>query len=44
VCKQLGEPLLCSAAFASEADTETRDIGSFELKGVAEPVSLCVPG
>lgn len=44
VCKQLGESLLCSAAFASEADTPARDIGSFELKGVAEPVSLCVPG
>lgn len=44
ICKQLGEPLLCSAAFASEASASVRNIGSFELKGVAEPVSLCVPG
>lgn len=43
ICKQLGEPLLCSAAFASDVDIPMRDLGKFDLKGVAEPVGVCAP-
>lgn len=43
ICKQLGEPLICSRTFAVEAAIAARDLGSFELKGVTEPVALAVP-
>lgn len=43
VCKQLSEPLICSSVFAAEAGIDARGLGPFNLKGVAEPVPLCVP-
>ena len=42
-CKELGEPLLCSAAFAGEVGQGFRDLGQFELKGLSEPIRLSVP-
>lgn len=43
MCKQLAEPLLCSAAFAREAGMDFRDLGQFSLKGVSQEISLGVP-
>jgi adenylate cyclase len=43
VCKQLREPLICSRGFAEQAGIAARPLGPFDLKGVAEPVHLCVP-
>ena len=39
LCKEAGEEILCSAAFAS-CCVATRPVGSFRLKGFAEPVMI----
>jgi len=43
ICKQVDETLICSRCFADEAGIAARDLGAFELKGVAGPVVLCAP-
>jgi adenylate cyclase len=43
LAKQLDQPLLCSAAFAGEVGTPLAPLGSFPLKGVAEPQEVFVP-
>lgn len=39
LCKEVGEEILCSAAFAA-CCVATRPVGSFRLKGFAEPVMI----
>jgi adenylate cyclase len=43
LAKQLDQPLLCSAAFASALDLPLTSLGSFALKGVAEGQEVFVP-
>jgi adenylate cyclase len=43
LAKQMDQPLLCSAAFAREVGTSLAPLGSFPLKGVAEPQAVFVP-
>jgi adenylate cyclase len=43
LAKQLGQPLLCSAAFAGTLDVPITSLGSFPLKGVAQPQEVFVP-
>ena len=38
--KTLGRPVLLSGALASITDAKTEALGAFELRGVAEPVSV----
>lgn len=41
--KQLGETVLCSGHFAAAAGVETRDCGSFALKGISDGVGIHAP-
>lgn len=41
--KELGRPLLCSRAFADRLESAMAVVGTFPLKGVSEPVSVCAP-
>ena len=41
--KMLGEPLLCSEPFALASGLDMRALGSFPLKGVAEPIPVLTP-
>jgi adenylate cyclase len=41
--KELGEPVLASAAFAVASGRELRPLGSHGLRGVAEPVEVFAP-
>jgi adenylate cyclase len=43
LAKQLDQPLLCSAAFAGALDVPVTSLGSFPLKGVAQPQEVFVP-
>jgi adenylate cyclase len=43
LAKELDQPLLCSAAFASALDHPLASLGSFPLKGVVEPQEVFVP-
>lgn len=43
LCKTLGETMLCSAAFATEAPRPFRSVGSHAVKGVRDPIELFVP-
>jgi adenylate cyclase len=43
LAKELGRPLLCSAAFADVLDTPLVALGRFPLKGVAEPEEVFEP-
>jgi adenylate cyclase len=43
LAKQLDQPLLCSAAFASALDLPLTSLGSFALKGVAEGQEVFAP-
>jgi adenylate cyclase len=43
LAKQLGRPVLCSAAFAGAVDTPLTSLGSFPLRGVAAPQEVFVP-
>lgn len=43
-CRDLGEPILVSAAFAAYIDRPWRDFGHHSLKNVSEPVQLLAPG
>ena len=39
LCKEIGEEILCSSAFAA-CCASTRPVGSFRLKGIAEPIMI----
>jgi adenylate cyclase len=41
--KELGEPVLASAAFAAASGRDLRPLGSHALRGVAEPVEVFAP-
>ena len=43
LAKDLGRPLLCSAAFAEAVDAPVAFLGRFPLKGVAEPQEVFAP-
>jgi adenylate cyclase len=43
LAKQVNQPLLCSAAFALEVGRSLAPLGSFPLKGLAEPQEVFVP-
>jgi adenylate cyclase len=43
LAKELDQPLLCSAAFASALDHPLASLGRFPLKGVAEPQEIFAP-
>lgn len=43
LAKELDQPLLCSAAFASSLDLPLTSLGRFPLKGVAEPEEVLAP-
>jgi adenylate cyclase len=43
LAKELGRPLLCSAAFADVLDAPLAALGRFPLKGVAEPEEVFEP-
>jgi adenylate cyclase len=43
LAKELGQPLLCSAAFADALDAPLTSFGFFPLRGVAEPQEVFVP-
>jgi adenylate cyclase len=40
---QTGEPLVCTRAFQKASDQSMRALGSFEAKGLSEPVELFAP-
>lgn len=40
MCKQLGVNVICSSEFAVASRAETKPLGEFELKGIANPVAL----
>jgi adenylate cyclase len=44
LAKELGRPLLCSAAFADALDAPLAALGRFPLKGMTEPQEVFVPG
>ena len=44
LAKELGRPLLCSAAFADAFDAPLATLGRFPLKGMTEPQEVFVPG
>ena len=41
--KEAGEPLLLSEAFVAAGGIEARAVGSFPVKGIAQPLALFVP-
>jgi adenylate cyclase len=43
LAKQLGRPVLCSAAFAEALEASAQSLGRFPLKGVADPQEVFVP-
>jgi adenylate cyclase len=43
LAKQLDQPILCSADFARALDIPLTSVGSFPLKGVAQPQDVFVP-
>jgi adenylate cyclase len=43
LAKELGRPLLCSAAFAAALDVPLASVGRFALKGVTEPEEVFAP-
>jgi adenylate cyclase len=43
LAKDLGRPLLCSAAFAEAVDEPVAFLGRFPMKGVAEPQEIFAP-
>jgi adenylate cyclase len=43
LAKELGRPVLCSAAFAAALDAPLASLGHFALKGVTEPEEVFAP-
>jgi adenylate cyclase len=43
LAKELGRPLLCSAAFAAALDAPLASLGRFALRGVTEPEEIFAP-